>query len=132
MDLLGGFWATGWLAGRPLRPASHHGRGGPDVYRHLGAHRPDRRPLAIPPLLRHPHERFPGHFPGAVDHGGHYVVPEAPGVGHGAVAVRPGPGELAVCTADGPAVDPTGLALGLLGAWHCGRAAAVVAHPFFP
>ena len=53
------------------------------------------------------------------------VVPQAPGRGHGIVAVRPGPGQRVVCAAHGRAADPVGLALGLLGARHCGGTAPV-------
>src|SRR5262249_21979965 len=132
MDLLGGLRATGRLARRSLRPAPHYGCGSTAVYRHIGAHRPDHCPLAVPPLLRRPHERCPGDFPGAADHGGHHVVPQAPGGGYGAAPVCPGPVEFAVCATDGCAADPIRLALGVLGTWHCGRATAAAAHPFLP
>jgi hypothetical protein len=132
MDLLWPLRTTGGLAGRPVRPPPHDGGGRPAVSRDLGAHWPRDRPLAVHPHFWHWHECGPGDFPSPPGLGGHRVVPEAPGRGHGAVTVGAGPRQRAVCALDGGAPDPDGLALGVLGPGDRGGTAPVGAHPLLP
>ena len=64
MDLLGSLWATGRLAGRSLWSPAHNGGGRAAIPGNFAAHWAGHRSMAIHPVLRHLHERCPGHFPG--------------------------------------------------------------------